>query len=116
MKKSRKCIYYKNNLKLKCSLHFIERLRERFGMEYYQLFPIINTFVYHNGTKYCNGSLTVNAKVYGCNYPNNDYLYSRKFDMIITFDRTNKTIITLENYATDDYYKHCPKTNTYKIK
>jgi hypothetical protein len=104
-------LYHRITKNLNYSEHFILRLNERFNMNFYDLFKIIRSFVYHNGTKYCNNSLVINSKVSNGRYINADYLYSRKHDMILVFDRFNKTLITVEKYDTDYYYN--PLRNRY---
>ena len=98
-------LYHKITKNLKYSEHFLERLKERYDMNFYDLFQIIRSFVYHNGNKYCKDSLVINSKVSNGRYTNTDYLYSRRHDMILVFDRVNKTLITVEKYDTDYYYK-----------
>jgi hypothetical protein len=98
-------LYHRITKNLTYSHHFLLRLKERFNMNYYDLFKIVNSFVFHNGTKFCRDSLTVNAKVSSGRYPTADYLYSRKYDMILVFDRRERVLITVEKFNTDYYFK-----------
>ena len=98
-------LYHRITKNLKYTYHFHSKLGERFDMNFYNLFPLIHSFVYHRGDKYCNASLTINAKVSSGNYPNSDYLYSKRYDMILVFDRNSRVLITVEKYDTDYYFK-----------
>jgi hypothetical protein len=98
-------LYHRLTSKLNVSVHFVEKLHERFNMELNDLFPIIRTFVFHRGNKFCIGSLTINSKVSSGKYPYSNYLYSRKYDMIIVYDSRNLELITVERYNTDYFFK-----------
>ena len=105
-------LYHKITKNLKFREHFLYRLKQRHNMNFYDLFKIIRSFVYHNGTKYCKDSLVVNAIVSNGKYPNSDFLYSRKYDMVIPFDRYSRELETVKYFDTDYYFKH-NKRNKY---
>lgn len=100
-----KNLYHRLTKNLQYSDHFLKRLKERFNMNFYDLFRIIRSFVYHNGTKHCPHSLVINAKVSSGKYDHTDYLYSSKYDMIIVFDRKERKLITVERFDTNYYFK-----------
>ena len=63
---------------------------------------------YDNKTPSYGGkdSLVVNAIVSNGKYPNSDFLYSRKYDMVIPFDRYSRELKTVKYFDTDYYFKH----------
>ncbi len=106
-------LYHRITKNLKFGEHFLIRLKQRYNMNFYDLFKIIRSFVYHNGNKYCKDCLVVNAKVSNGEYPNSDYLYSRKYDMVIVFDRYSRELKTVEYFDTDYYFKPNKRFNRY---
>ena len=98
-------IYHPLTRKLNVTYHFGERLKERFGYKLQDLYQIIKKFKYHNGKRFCNNCLTINSKIRNGIYPNSDYLYSPFFDMILIFDRDTRTLLTVERYDTNYFYK-----------
>lgn len=98
-----KYLYHPKSKKMNFTNHFLLRLSQRKKLNVETLFKYIKGFTFHCGTKYCKDSLVINSKVSNNEYPNCDYLYSKRLDMILVFDRENKFIITVLDFDTSYY-------------
>jgi hypothetical protein len=99
-----KYLYHPKSKKMNFTNHFLLRLYQRKKLKVENLFKEIKGFVYHDGSKYCKDSLVINSKISKEEYPYCDYLYSKRLDMILVFERETKNIITVLDFDTS-YYK-----------
>ena len=83
--------------------HIKERLFERQRLSIKDFVPYFHNMKFQRGDRRCQHLRVIDQKIAKSTYPNCDYLYSKRLDMILVFDRDNKYIITVLDFDTSYY-------------